>query len=53
VIGQGVAEAKMPLFRKLRPYGVHFKNVDPKDGCSILGQEIASRASKFAEPFAH
>ncbi|MDQ2776337.1 MAG: hypothetical protein M3Y57_15695 [Acidobacteriota bacterium] len=53
VIGQGVAETNMPLFRKLRPYGVHFKNVEPKDGCAVLADAVASRASKVAEPFAH
>ena len=53
LIGRGVNETSMPLFRKLRPYGIHFTNVEPKDGRSLLLDEIASRASKFPEPFAH
>lgn len=53
IIGQGVAAAPMPLFRKLRPFGVHFTNVDPGNGVDDLLTAAANRAAKHPEAFAH
>src|SRR3954463_4558860 len=32
VIGSGVTETKYPLFRKLRPHGILYQNVNPNNG---------------------
>lgn len=53
VIGQGVATAPIPLFRKLRPFGVHYTNVDPEAGLDVLLATVAHRADNHPEPFAH
>jgi hypothetical protein len=52
-IGQGVAENKHPLFRKLRPHGVHFTNVNPENGMAVLVEAVAARATKHPVPFGH
>jgi hypothetical protein len=52
-IGQGVAENKHPLFRKLRPNGVHFTNVNPENGIGVLVGAVAARATKHPVPFGH
>jgi hypothetical protein len=53
LIGQGVAENKYPLFRKLRPHGVFFKQVDPRDGLQAVLEVLARRARAHPAPFAH
>jgi hypothetical protein len=53
LIGQGVAENKYPLFRKLRPHGVYFKQVDPRDGLQAVLDVMARRARAHPAPFAH
>ena len=53
VIGQGVADYQRPLFRKLRPHGVYFKQIDPRDGLQILLDAVARRARAHPSPFAH
>ena len=53
IIGQGVDHTDAPLFRKLRPHGTFFTNVDPKDGRSMLLQHLLSRAVAKPESFAH
>ena len=53
VIGQGVAENKRPLFRKLRPHGVYFKQVDPQGGLQSVLEALARRAREHPSPFAH
>jgi hypothetical protein len=53
IIGQGVAENKRPLFRKLRPHGVHFTNVSPENGVRILVDAVTARATKHSVPFGH
>ena len=53
IIGQGVQGNDVPLFRKLRPHGTLFTNLDPKDGQSMLLQHAVSRAVAKPEPFAH
>jgi hypothetical protein len=53
VIGQGVAEYKEPLFRKLRPAGTHFTNVKPENGLQTLLGAVAARAKTHPEPYGH
>jgi hypothetical protein len=53
VIGQGVEKAGFSLFRKLRPYGVHFTQVDPENGLQILVDEVRARAAEYPIPFGH
>ena len=53
VIGQGVTDNKRLLFRKLRPQGVYFKQVDPQDGLQAVFGTIAGRAREHPAPFAH
>lgn len=53
VIGEGVEQAGFPLFRKLRPYGVHFTGVDPENGLQILVDMVGTRAAAQPIPFGH
>jgi hypothetical protein len=53
VIGQGVAETNYPLFRKLRPHGVYFRQVKPENGVRILAEAVAARASTHPVPYGH
>ncbi len=53
VVGKGVAENKYPLFRKLRPHGVYFKQVKPENGLSTLLEAISARATAHPVPFGH
>jgi hypothetical protein len=53
VIGKGVAENTYPLFRKLRPWGVYFKQIKIHDGSRILLDTVAARARAHPIPFGH
>ena len=53
VLGQGVAQNSYPLFRKLRPHGVYFKQVKPVAGFKILLDAVAARAAAHPSPYAH
>jgi hypothetical protein len=53
VIGYGVAQNQYPLFRKLRPHGVYFRNVDPENGLATLLDYVADRAREHPVPFGH
>ncbi len=53
VIGQGVEKAGFPLFRKLRPYGVRFTQVDPENGLQFLVDAVKARAAAQPVPFGH
>jgi len=53
IIGQGVSENKSTLFRKLRPHGTYFNNLDPTNGRSILLRAAAARAARHPGDFAH
>jgi len=44
-IGAGTQPSTQPLFLKLRPFGVHFTSVQPKDGWSALRAAAAARGS--------
>ncbi len=53
VIGEGVAEDRSSLFRKLRPHGTYFNNVQPANGLQILVEAVAARAKAHSIPFGH
>lgn len=53
IIGSGMITNTYALFRKLRPYGVHFTQVTPANGCNILLDALASRATAHPLPYAH
>jgi len=52
-IGQGVAENSNPLFRKLRPQGVHFTQVNPENGMAHLRQTVTTRARTHPLSYGH
>ncbi len=49
VIGAEVTDANQPLFRKLRPHGVHLSKVKPDDGLAIVLAEASRRAGAAQE----
>ena len=53
VIGQGVADNKYPLFRKLRKQGVSFSRVKPDAGLQNLLDAVAARAAAHPVPYGH
>ena len=53
VIGQGVAEYKEALFRKLRPHGAYFTRVKPENGLPQLLEAVAARSKAHPIPYAH
>ena len=53
VVGQGAKGSVAPLFRKLRPQGVHHTNIDPEDGVAILVGAVMARAKAHPIPFGH
>ncbi len=53
IVGEGVAENARPLFRKLRPHGVYFTNVDVANGRAMLLDTLRQRADRYPTPFGH
>jgi hypothetical protein len=53
VIGQGVATAEEPLFRKLRPHGAYFSRVQPENGLQMLLDGVAARAKVHPVGYGH
>jgi hypothetical protein len=53
VIGQGVAQTRYPLFRKLRPHGVYFSQVKPANGVKTLLDAVAARAAAHPVAYGH
>ena len=53
LIGQGVEENSYTLFRKLRPQGVHFTQVNSENGMMFLRQAVTARARAHPLPFGH
>jgi hypothetical protein len=53
VIGKGVEQSSYPLFRKVRPHGTHFTNVNPANGLKTLLAHVAARATARPSPFDH
>ncbi|MGH9407671.1 MAG: hypothetical protein ACRD3D_17765 [Terriglobia bacterium] len=53
VIGKGVEQNSYVLFRKLRPHGTHFTNVNPANGLRILLDAVATRAAAHRLDYGH
>ncbi len=53
IVGQGVGEAAFPLFRKLRPHGVHYTNVREDDARKTLFETLARRAGAHPMAYGH
>jgi hypothetical protein len=53
IVGRGVSANEYPLFRKLRPHGAFYTNVDPKNGLEVLLEFAARRAKAHPAPYAH
>jgi hypothetical protein len=53
IIGQGVESYTQRLFRKLRPHGAYFSNVDPADGLKSLLDSVSARAKAHPAAYAH
>jgi hypothetical protein len=53
VIGQGAADSGEPLFRNLRPHGVYFTQVKPRDGLAMLADVVGERARSHPLAYGH
>jgi hypothetical protein len=53
LIGNGVSSTSYALFRKLRPHGVYFPNVDPAGGMPVILKTVATRAEKNPHTYQH
>ncbi|HVO56651.1 MAG TPA: hypothetical protein VMT51_03040 [Dongiaceae bacterium] len=53
IIGQGVANSDLPLFRKLGARGTRYTNVQASDGVAEALSFAAARAKAHPAPFAH
>jgi hypothetical protein len=53
IIGQGVAASEIPLFRRLRPHGTYYGNVNPENGLQQLLNFAAACAKQRPNPYAH
>jgi len=53
IVGQGVDSYSAPLFRKLRPQGAYFSNLDPMNGLESLLDAVSARVRTHPAPYAH
>jgi hypothetical protein len=53
LVGQGVAQNRYPLFRKLRPHGVYFTQVNGSGGAKPLLDAVVARAAAQPVAFGH
>ena len=53
VIGRDAKDNGYPLFRKLRPHGTYFSQVDAANGLRTIMQRATARAKAHPLPFAH
>jgi hypothetical protein len=53
VLGKDVRSADWPLYRKLRPHGVYFSQVDPAGAWQAIRETVAARAAKSPAPYQH
>ncbi len=53
VIGQGVTTSPEPLFRKLRPHGVHYSRVQPENGLKQIVDAVDARAKAHPVAYGH
>jgi hypothetical protein len=51
--GEGTKDPQRPLFKKLRPHGTYFSNIDGQDALPALLRTLAQRAKSLPTPFAH
>src|ERR1700761_2029825 len=52
VIGREITQTGYPLFRKLRPHGVYFNQVDPGSTYKLLLDTVATRTRAHPTPYA-
>lgn len=52
-VGQGVDVTSYPLFRKLRPHGVHYTRVRSEAGYKTIMDALAKRAAANPVPYGH
>ena len=52
-LGQGAAQSNYRLFRKLRRYGVHYRNVQPAKGVRMMLDFVSARAKAHPVPYGH
>lgn len=53
IVGQGVATWDSPLFVNLRPHGILFTHVDPKEGVATLLSAVEARAKANPAAYGH
>jgi len=53
ILGEGVAENRYRLFRKLRQHGTYFSNVSQEDGARLLLEVAAARAKAHPAAYGH
>ncbi len=53
VFGHGVQAADYPLFRKLRPHGVYFPNVEASADIKPIFDVLAARVAAHPDPYQH
>ena len=53
LVGRGVSVNKYPLFRKLRPHGVYFKQVNAENAHKQLRDVLNERSQAHPVPFGH
>ncbi len=53
VVGKGVAQSNLELFRPLRPYGVLLTGLSPHEGLPTLLDFVKERAKKYPQNYAH
>jgi hypothetical protein len=53
IIGQGVTSNTVPLFRKLRPHGTYYTNLNPENGVRQVLDYSAARAKRHNSPHLH
>ena len=53
VIGQGVDTYDGPVFRRFRPHGAYFSQVNPENGLRILLDAVTARARAHPAEYAH
>lgn len=51
--GKEVTNSRAPLFRRLRPHGVQYTNVNPEQGFTVICDFVRSRAAAHPIPFGH
>jgi hypothetical protein len=53
VVAKEITRTNYPLFRKLRPHGVYFSQVDPGSSYKLLLDTLAARSQAHSSPYGH